>query len=388
MLSARDFAIPFSYLPIQSVFSSSLHFPSPYNVCPGHEHRITSPSRLHHPKEQGLAAVDSTGWRGHSLKQRRRSRSSNGRKNGREPGRRRRRWASVGGGNSNLESPTSKQGERSREARSRRRKKREFQSLPRDPLRNYDDSETERGKKKERERGRSREIKSRSEGRMRMGEGEEEPEQEDKQKMPAVQQRVEERAEEAEEKVNVEREEDVHLPIPSPIQKLPRPKQNLEAAYDENWDVAAEYKKLRQEQEQERSRDDDRCENKKTELNEDEKDDEVEGKRNKRLLPSVAAIEPASQRNCFSFLTPTLPVEQLGDVESESGGSDDKSDGSVSAASISGLSLPATEAGGRRAAVLPGPWPTPSQQEVAQISVGNTQPGRQTGQGRGRSTVS
>ncbi|XP_026222939.1 membrane-associated guanylate kinase, WW and PDZ domain-containing protein 1 isoform X3 [Anabas testudineus] len=350
----------------------------------GNEHRITSPSRLQHPKEQGLAAVDSAGRRGHSSKQRRRSRSSNGREKGREPGRRRRRRrrASLGGGHSDLDSPASEQGERRRG-----RKNREFQSLPRDALRNYDDSTmekaTDRGRKKKRERGRSREIKSRSGVKGRTAEGEEESEQEDKQEVPAVQQRAEERPEEVEERVNVEREEDIILPIPSPIQKLPRPKQILEAVYDENWDMAEEYRKLRQEQE--KSWDGDRCENKTTERNEEETEDEVQGERNKRLSPSVAAKDPASQRNCFSFLTPTLPGEQLGDVESESGGSE--SDGSVSAASISGLSLPATEAGGRGASVLPGPWLTPSQQGVAQISEGNMHPGRQTA-GRGRSTVS
>lgn len=340
-----------------------------------------------------MAAVDSAGQRGHSSKQRNRSRSTNGREKGKEPGRRRRRRASVGGGQSDLESPLSEQGERSQEARDRRRRrrrrKREFQSLPRDALRNYEsdrEKATERGRKKERERGRSRERKSRSEVGVRMTEGEEEAEQEDKQEVPAIQQRVEERAEEVEEKVNVEREEDIILPIPSPIHKLPRPKQNLEAVYDENWDMAAEYRKLKQEQDQESSWDDERCENKKAEVNKDEKDDEVQGERNKRLLPSVAAIDPASQRKCFSFLTPTLFVEQLGDVESESGGS--QSDGSVSAASISGLSLPATGAGRHRGAVLPGPWLTPSQQGVAQISEGNRHTGRQTGQGRGRSAVS
>lgn len=274
----------------------------------------------------------------------------------------------MGGGHSILESPTSEQGESSRGARARRSKKRESQSLPRDTLRNYDDSDTEkateRGRKKEKERGRSRsrEIKSRSELRSRKAEGDE-----DKQKVPALQPRVEERADEAEETVNVEGEEDNHLPIPSPIQKLPTPKQNLEATYEETWDMAAEYMKHKQEQEQETSCDDDRCENKESELSEDDKDHEAEGERNKRLLPSVAVIEPASLRNCFSFLTPTLPIEQLGDIESESGGSDGESDGSVSAASLSGLSLPA--------AVLPDPWLTPSQQEVAQISAWNMQPG-------------
>ncbi|XP_018530040.1 membrane-associated guanylate kinase, WW and PDZ domain-containing protein 3 isoform X1 [Lates calcarifer] len=401
----------------------------------GREHRITSPSLLRHPKEQGLAAVDSTGRRGRSSRQKRRSRSSDGRE--KEKGtRRRRRGASEGGGRSRLQSPVSEQGERSREDRDRGRRRKgrreESQSLPRDALRNYDDSDTERGRvrgrRRERERrSRSRGRKSRSGERVRTVEGEEEPEEvqevpavedrvgmaegeekpqeepEEAQEVPAIEERVEDKDEEVEERVNLERgesDENIILPIPSPKQKLPRPKQIWEEESDENWDMALEYRELRkekeleseheqeqeQEQEQKRPWDDDRADHKETELNEDEKDDDALSGHIERPLPSAAVIDSMSHRKPFSFLTSTVSVEQLWDDESESGGS--QSDGSVSAASISGLSLAAAEAGGRKAAVLPGPWLTPSRQRVAQVTEGNRHPGRQTGQGGGRSAVS
>lgn len=298
-----------------------------------------------------------------------------------------------------MQSPISEWGERSREAtdrRGRRRRKRESQSLSRDALRNYDDSDTERGtvrgRKTEKDRGRSksRERKSRSEERVRRAERE--PEQEEEQEAPAVQERLQERMEKRVSLEKEESEEDVILPIPSPNRKLPSPKQNWEVGNDENWDVAAEYRELRKEkelgieQEQERSWDEDRGENRETDANEDQRDDEAQSGRVGRPSPSVAVIDPVSQRKPFSFLTSTLSVEQLGDDESESGGS--QSDGSVSAASISGLSLATTEAGGRRAEVLPGPWLTPSRQRVAQVVEGNRRPGRRTGQGGGRRAVS
>ncbi|XP_042265432.1 membrane-associated guanylate kinase, WW and PDZ domain-containing protein 3 isoform X1 [Thunnus maccoyii] len=375
----------------------------------GREHRITSPSLLHHPKEQGLAAVESAGRRGRSSKQKKRSRSSDGREKRKGTERRRRRRGSWGGERSGIRSPISepveeegRRGERSREAREkRRRRKRETQSLPRDALRSYDDSDAERekvrGRKKERERGRSRSRsrgrKSRSEERVRRAE-DEQPEQEEEQEVPAVEERVEEKVEEVEEEVDVEREEseeDVILPIPNPNQKLPRPKQNWEVKYDENWDMAAEYRELRKVKElegegvreQERSWDG----NRETELSEDQRDDHAQSSGHvEGPLPSVAAIDVVSQRKPFSFLTSTLSIEQLGDDESESGGS--QSDGSVSAASISGLSLAATKTNGRRAVMLPGPWLTPSQQRVAQVLDENRSPGSRTGQGRGRSAVS
>ena len=194
---------------------------------------------------------------------------------------------------------------------------------------------------------------------------------------PAVEERVEERqeeeVEEVEEAVHSGREEsddEVFLPIPVPNQKLPTPKQLWEVENDENWDVAAEYRELRTE----RSWDNDRSENSETELIEYRRDDDARSE-------SAAVIDPVSQRKPFSFLTSTLSLEQLGDSESESGGS--QSDGSVSAASISGLSLAPAGASGRRAKVLPGPWLTPSQQRVAQVA-GSRRPGSRTERGGGR----
>ncbi|XP_078025961.1 membrane-associated guanylate kinase, WW and PDZ domain-containing protein 3 [Epinephelus lanceolatus] len=366
----------------------------------GREHRITSPSLLHHPKEQGVAAVDSTGRKGRSSKQKRRSKSADGRVKERGTERRRRRGDSEGGGRSRLQSPISEWGERSRKSKDRsRRRKKGSQSLPRDALRNSDDSEAERGtvrgRKGEKKRGRSksRERRSRSEERVRKVEDEEPEEKEEEQEVPAVEEKVEERVEEVEEVVEVEErvslkreesEEDVVLPIPSPTQKLPRPKQNWEEENDENWDMAAEYRELRKEQEEEQEQNDDRAENRETELTEDQEDDDAQSGRVEGPLPGIAVIDPVSQRKSFSFLT-ALSVEQLGDDESESGGS--QSDGSVSAASISGLSLAAAEAGGHRAAVVPGPWLTPSQQRVAQVTGGNRRPRRRTGNGDGRGSA-
>lgn len=350
----------------------------------GREHRITSSSLLHHPKEQGLVAVDSSGRKGHSSKQKRRSRSSNGheRERGAAKGR---RGSEGGGGHSRLQSPPSEQGEGSRAVRDRRRRrKRETQSLPRDALRRYDDSETERGtargRKRERTKGRSgsRERKS-SEVRVRRVEGEE-LEQEEELEAPVV----EERVEEVEERVTLERresEDDVFLPIPSPSAKLPTPKQNWEVENDEDWDMAAEYRELRREREQERPWDDDGGENSANDPREDAQSERVEGP-----LPSVDVTDAVSQSRPFSFLTSTPSVEQLADDESESGGS--LSDGSVSAASVSGLSLAVTAAGGRRAGLLPGPWLAPSQQRVAKVVEVNRHPVRETSQGGGRSAIS
>ncbi|CAB1421595.1 unnamed protein product [Pleuronectes platessa] len=401
----------------------------------GHERRVTPPSLLHHPKKQSLAAVDSTGQRGRSSKPKRRSRSSDGREN--EKGterrrRRRRRGASEGGGRSSLQSPVSESGDRSRDRR--RRRKRESQSLPRDALRNQDDSDTEKGtvvgSKKEREgrrrrRSRSRGRKSRSREKKKEVEKEVEDEQqvsaaeeqeevkeaEEEQDVPAFEEQVEvkeeeeqdvpaveepvEVKEEEEEKEELERrasEENITLPIPSPNQKLPRPKQKWEAEYEENWDMAAEYRELRrhkeleaeqeQEQEQGRSWEDGRGELRDTEMIRFEQDDDAQSGRFEGPLPGVAVIDPVSQREPFSFLTSTLSLQQLEDNESEYGGS--QSDSSVSAASISGLSL----AGGRRAVVLPGPWLTPGRQRAPQVTGGNRHPQGQTRQRGGRGGVS
>ncbi|XP_034550774.1 membrane-associated guanylate kinase, WW and PDZ domain-containing protein 1 [Notolabrus celidotus] len=364
--------------------------------------RITSPSLLRHPKEQGLAAVDSTGRKGRSTKQKRRSRSLDGRQRERSTARRRKRHGSEeggGGGRSDLKSPTSELEERSPDARTssrrrrRRRRKGVSESLPRDVSRRNDDDETksvtERGRKRDR-RSKSKERRSRSEVRVREAEVEEpeqaekeEEEGKDKQEVPAVEEKVEEKREEEQERVSSEKEEsddDVFLPIPSPNLKLPRPKLDLEEKEDENWDMVAEYRELRSEKEVE-EQDEGRGEN--IELNQDQRDsNSAQSNQVTGPLSGIDVIDPLSERKPFSFLTSMLSLEQPGDDDSESGGS--QSDGSVSAASISGLSLTATEAGGRRAAVLPGPWLLPSEQRVAPVEDGETSPGAPTEQGGGR----
>ncbi|XP_029993661.1 membrane-associated guanylate kinase, WW and PDZ domain-containing protein 2 isoform X3 [Sphaeramia orbicularis] len=386
----------------------------------GREHRIISPSLLRHPKEQGLAAVDSTGRRGRSSEHKRRSRSSHEREKGQGKERRRRRGGSEGARRSGLQSPVSEPvEERGRRGDRRRRRKRESRSLPRDALRNYDDSDSERGtervRKRERGRSRSRQRRSRSEERVRRAEIEEEEEKEEPEQEEGPEQSEEQVAEVAEEdmaeRVEVqeveqveetdvleteEAEEDAVLPIPSPDQRLPRPKQEWKGQEeDENWDMAAEYKELKKvmrpdsegANEQEKSLEDDRGENGETELDWDQKADETHSELVRRPLPGVAVTDLVSQRKPFNFLTSTLSIEQLGVDESESEGS--QSDGSVSAASISGLSLAATAAAGRpTAAVLPGPWLTPSRQRVAQVVGENRHPGLQTGRRGGGSTVS
>ncbi|XP_023143653.2 membrane-associated guanylate kinase, WW and PDZ domain-containing protein 2 isoform X2 [Amphiprion ocellaris] len=371
----------------------------------GREHRITSPSLLHHPKEQGLAAVDSAGRRGRTSKKKR-SKSQGDERGTERRGRRRR--GSEGGERSALQSPISGRRGRSLEGRDgrKRRRKGETQSLPRDALRKYDDSDTEKGtvkgRRRGKHRGRGRERKSRSKERVRVAKGEESEQEEEEQIVPAAEEEVEERVEERVEEVEIadlegeESDDEVFLPIPSPNQKLPSPKQNWEEdeEEEENWYIAAEYRELRTEQEQERSWDDDGGENKDSEMHEDEKDDDAQSGQQERSLPGVAVVDPVSQRKPFSFLTSTLSVQQLGDDddddgddgdESESGGS--QSDSSVSAASISGLSLAATEAGGRRATVLPGPWLPPRQQRSVQAVEETRRAGRRTGRRGGRRAV-
>lgn len=341
-----------------------------------------------------MAAVDFSGRKGRSSKQKKRSKSSEGR--ARQKGTGRRRWGSEGGGSSGLQSPISELGEGSQKARGSsrrrtRRRKQGAQSLPRNAFRN-NDSETERGTKKERKRerkrGRSkrRGRESRSEEREKKVEDEEAEQAEEEEEVPAVKERQEEnggQVEEVEEGVDLEAQEsdeDVFLPVPSPQQKLPRPKQDWEVESKDNWDVTAEYREMRREKEEAGSWHDVSDENKEK-MKEDQTEDDVE-----RSLPGVAGLEPLSQRKPFSFLTSTLSLEQLGDDESEYGGS--QSDASVSAASISGLSLVATEAGGRRAVVLPGRWLKPSQPRVDAVMQGNEHQGGRTGQEGGRSSVS
>ncbi|CAG6021773.1 unnamed protein product [Menidia menidia] len=361
----------------------------------GREHRITSPSLLYNPKEQGLAAVNSTGWRGRRSKQKRRSRS-----HGDERGKgtdRGRRLRSEGGEPARLQSTVSERGGRSREARdrSRRDKKIRSQSLPRDGNGRYDESDTEkgtaRGRKRGRDRGRSRERGrgSRSEERDRVTEGdraepEEEEEVEEEREAPAA---VEEWVEGVlEEGGNYEESDDeVFLPLPSPTQRLPRPKEDWEEEPGANWGMAAQYRGLGREMGRENSPDILRSSDKATEDDEEEEDG-ARSVLSVRPLPGVAVSGPGSESRPFSFLASAHSAEQPEDDASESGGS--QSDGSVSAASISGLSLAATGAGGQRGPALPGPWLTPSKQRLVQAEERSRRPGRQSGQGRGGSAVS
>lgn len=359
-------------LQITPCFYSLSVFPAFFfTVCsslhPGRERRNAASSHLHHPKEQGLAAVDPPGQKRSSTKQKKgRSRSSTG--HGREKRTGRRCGVSEGGGRSDLQSPNSEVGEeasrevkgKGRSRRSRRRKRR-TQSLPRDSLRNSDEIETEveavRGRKRESKR---RPRKSRSVGSVRRRESEEEQDEDD-----GVE-RERERREEMEEKEWSE--DDVFLPVPSPAQKLSRPKHGEEEEKKDwqvekkdwqvekkDWEVAAGYREMRREEVQVVSWENDRAESGETEAAEDGV---------KRPLAAVA-IDAQSQRKPFSFLAATS-VEQLQDDESDSGGS--QSDVSMSAASISGLSLAASmQADGSRARTLPGPWLRPSQQKVAKV---------------------
>ncbi|XP_039863866.1 membrane-associated guanylate kinase, WW and PDZ domain-containing protein 1 isoform X2 [Simochromis diagramma] len=337
----------------------------------GHEHQITSSPLLHHPKKQGLAAVNSTGRRGRSSQEKRRSRSRGGERDkgtGRRS-RRRRRHVSGEGQRLRLQSPMSDQTERLRRARDRRRRREKAsQSLPRDALRNYDDSDTEtraeRGRK--RGKGRGRERKSRSEERERMLEREEFM---NRDKLMRVGERRKEVVETFESE-SEDGEREVILPIPSLTQRLPRPKEIWEEESDDDWGMAAEYRELRKEEkpetEWERSWGDDSRKSKDTGLNRYEKEDNDEQSSSvKRPLRSVGMIDPESQRKPFSFLASTLSIDQLGDDESDSEGS--HSDGSVSAASISTLSLVTTQ---------PGPWFMPSQQRLTQVMKENRQADR------------
>ncbi|XP_047235037.1 membrane-associated guanylate kinase, WW and PDZ domain-containing protein 3-like isoform X3 [Girardinichthys multiradiatus] len=342
-----------------------------------HEHRITSPSLLYNPKEQGLAAVNSAGRRGRRSNQKGRSKSVGDvreNKRGNSRGRRRRR-GSVGG--ERLQSPISEWRERSREDRERRRKRRS-QNLPRDIIRKCEEdyAETVRGR---RGRNRHRERKSRSQERRRMTRGEESELEE--QEASTVEETQKERVEELEGRVDLlESEEDkVFLPIPSPIHRLPKPKENWEVKTDETSDMAAEYRGLKRDEEQERLQDRASA----VELNDNERNYDAESVTFERPLPGVALVDPKWQRESFSFLTSTWSVDQLGDAGSESGDSqsDSQSDGSLSAASISGLSV--------AAGALPGPWLVPGQQSLVHfVGEEHRRGGRRTRQRGRRSAVS
>ncbi|XP_049608319.1 membrane-associated guanylate kinase, WW and PDZ domain-containing protein 3 isoform X2 [Syngnathus scovelli] len=282
----------------------------------GHEHRITSPSRLRHPKEQGMAAVNPSRQRGRSSKQKRRSKSLDGR----EKGTRRRRRRGTGS-RSPLRSPDSQPG---KGEGSRRRASR---SLPREAL-PTNDSHVRRVKRTERERSRERREK--------------------KQEVAPLE-------EDLEDKVHVE-EEDLEgvrvLPIPSPNEKLPRPKWESEEEPDEMGEIAAGYRHIKHLQGSvDHDNDDEQGEENLQRFAEDELSSDAQ----EEELSSDTRTYSISQRKPFSFLTSALSLNQLKDDESESGGS--QSDDTMSAASIFGQTLD----------LLPGPWLAPSRQRVARV---------------------
>ncbi|RVE70860.1 hypothetical protein OJAV_G00068890 [Oryzias javanicus] len=337
----------------------------------GREQRITSPSHIYNPKEQGLAAVNSTGRRGRSSHQTRRSRSAGDKREKRTEVRSRRRYRSLKGDRSDLHSPISEPSDRSHESRDRRRRrKRSSHSLPRDPNQKYADSDAERrtvrGRKRDRDKGRSRgreERKSRSEERERRAKREE-------RYSPSVQ--VERWLEERENEGNFKRndiENKASLPIPSPTRRLPGLEPNWEVESRVEWDMAAEYRELvRHENQQAESLGFDRG---------DDEDQDTRSLTSQRPLPGVAVNLAESQRKPFSFLTSTLSVDQLEEADSESGDSLSDvslSDVSTSAASISGLSATSRETGRPRAEAPPGLWLKPSEQRLVQFAVENRQP--------------
>ncbi|KAM4610612.1 membrane-associated guanylate kinase, WW and PDZ domain-containing protein 3 [Polymixia lowei] len=381
----------------------------------GREHRVTSPSLPRHPEEQSVAAVDPAGRRGRSSGKKRTGRSSKGREKGKGRERPRRRRDSGGRGGSGIDSPDPEPKEEEEEeeeeegrhdegsqvARDRRKNKRRSRSLPRDTLRKHGDNRargaTARGRRRERGGSTSRARKSRSEeGGRRKAEREERA-----QEARPEEEIVEEKLEEVEGEVGEvsgesvvwegeEREEHATLPIPNPNQRLPRPKQRWEEGSVERGDRETqrarelEAEGAREELEREldggpgepRAGGDGR-------LNDSQREGGVRSERDERSLPGLVVTDPASPRRPFSFLA----SEQLGDDESESGASH-SDDGSVSAASISGLSLAAARTDGRRAAVLPGPWLAPSRQRVARDVEENRLPGRADGRGGGKRDVS
>ncbi|CAG03935.1 unnamed protein product [Tetraodon nigroviridis] len=368
----------------------------------GRERKNASPSRLHHPKEQGVAAVDPAGQKRSSAKlKKRRSRSSTGHVTEKRTGRR--HGVSEVAGRADLQSPTSEAGEegsqeakgkrrsRSRSRRSRRRKQ-QTQSLPRDSLRNDGESGTEEETVRERE-SRRRPRKSRSVGSVRRRGSEEEEEQDGEDGV----EREQERREEVEEKEWSE--DDVFLPVPSPVQRVPRPKHKEEEEEKDweveknhgevernhweveknhgevernhwevernhgevernhgevernHWEVAAEYREMRGEEVES-------WENEGGET-------EVAEAGGRRPFPGASArVDPGPENRPFSFLAATSVEQQ----DSDSGGS--QSDVSMSAAaSISGLSLAASvQADGGGARTLPGPWLRPGQREGAKVA--------------------
>ncbi|KAM9785720.1 membrane-associated guanylate kinase, WW and PDZ domain-containing protein 3 [Neosynchiropus ocellatus] len=382
----------------------------------GREHRITSPSNLHHPVEQGLAAVRSTRQRGRSSKHKKRSKSADDRGKRSRRERRRRSWASEGEGRSRVRSPDSEPRDvrrgRSRERRKRsRRREGRSESLPREEGRSRE-REDERGRREEgrsreredergrREEGRSREREDergrREEGRSREREDERGRREEGRSREREDERRRreeggEERSRESEEEIgrryegrrNREEERGRRVEGGSregggrseegvrrvedeePRHETAEVNLEVESAKDEeelNLPIPGPARKLPRPQVTEQDENWDVAaeyrglmgEPRDVSRAEDERDDGDgdEDVAQFRWLSGEAAGAPVSQRKPFSFLAPDEPR----DDESVSGGS--QSDGSVSAASISGLYL-----AGRGMAVQPGPWLRPDRRE-------------------------
>lgn len=246
-----------------------------------------------------------------------------------------------------LQNPVSERRARSREDRGVRRKIRS-QSLPRDVTRTYnnddDDDEEEagtvRGRRgyEGRRRSSNTERRSRSRKREVMVESEE-FEEEQQQRVRVEDRRLEERRGRV---LLDESKDDVFLPIPNRTRKLPRTKENWEAESDENWGVARNYRELRRDKERED------FQSYSTQLH----DDDDEENHNTRSVSFENPLPGVAHRKSFFFLTSSPSVEQLVDTESESEGS--QSGTSISAATVSGLSV--------ARGVQPGPWVTPTQQ--------------------------
>lgn len=254
-----------------------------------------------------MAAVDSRRQRGRRSTQKTKSRLSDGQGDKGTESRRRRRRGSGGSGHSGIRSPASQAVGRRRDAREKRRRS---QSFPKDAPRSSDVGDAHGRRRRERRRGRSRERRSRSAETERRVTSEE-PEG------GAAQEEVEEQQR------REDSEEEILLPVPSPHQKLPRPASQWSEELD--GDVAVAYRELRR---WEGSREDD------VEDNADDDDDA-------EVWSALQDAAEPQKTKPFSFLSSSPPTDESG------------SDGSVSAASVSGLSVAAVP--------LPGPWLAHSQ---------------------------
>ncbi|KAM9505441.1 membrane-associated guanylate kinase, WW and PDZ domain-containing protein 3 isoform 3-T3 [Salvelinus alpinus] len=369
----------------------------------GRERRVTSPFLpLQHPKEQSVAAVDLArrASRSYRSKVKKRGRSSKGRENKKKGSRSGRGRGSSSEGEEGAgevrHSPDSDPGpERQEEEdsetggsglrertqvreRDRRRKNRNkggSHSLPRDALRKHNNDnihiEAERGNERgrERERRRDRKRKSRSEERVRKRENRKTEEEEEVKEREEKKDVEEEEVEEEEE----DEEEDAYLPITN--KRLPRPKQDWEEE-----DVEERERKRREwDMERERELESERLREIKWERKRINDEERERSQSLNNLLSLESRMASPLQRDPFSFLTPSSELEHAESVTSHS-------DGSVYAASVSGLSLALTEGSvlGTPALLLPGPWLKPSQQRITEVIQENRLAGEQRKGGRGR----